>query len=164
MWPFLEHPLCCCSEAISCATAAPDRPTKPDSFTAVTKNPRQWHAGFAEAGTANDRAMHIRLGATTALIHGTQPGSFGSLTGHCAGGSTFSHPNQVIRGTDDPALFQEGREGKFQCRIPLPQGSHQLPAAVCRHFRRQRGSATGRLLNQQCRDGGTRCGGRSRRR
>jgi len=44
----------------------------------------------------------------------------------CTGGSTFSHPNHVIQGTDDPALFQEGREGKSQCRIPVPPGNYQL--------------------------------------
>jgi hypothetical protein len=45
---------------------------------------------------------------------------------YCKGGSTFSHPNHEIQGTDDPALLQQGREGKFQCRIPAPPGSYQL--------------------------------------
>jgi hypothetical protein len=44
----------------------------------------------------------------------------------CSGGSTFAHPNREVQGTDDQIIFQEGREGKFQCRIPVPSGEYQL--------------------------------------
>jgi hypothetical protein len=44
----------------------------------------------------------------------------------CKGGTAFSHAMREIQGTDDPALFLEGREGKFQCRIRVPPGSYQL--------------------------------------
>jgi hypothetical protein len=45
---------------------------------------------------------------------------------YCKGGSNFSHPNHDIQGTDDPKLFQDGREGRFQCRIPVPPGNYEL--------------------------------------
>lgn len=44
----------------------------------------------------------------------------------CQGGSLFAHPGHEIQGTDDPAIFQQGREGKFQCKIPVPPGTYQL--------------------------------------
>jgi len=101
-----------------------ESPTKP-SFTAVTKSTAVAPA-FAEAvGAATDRAIRIRLGATT-HSYTDAAGQLWLADRYCTGGLTFSHPNQEIRGTDDPALFQEGREGKFQCRIPVPRGSYQL--------------------------------------
>jgi hypothetical protein len=45
---------------------------------------------------------------------------------YCQGGSLFAHPGHEIQGTDDPAIFQEGREGKFQCKIPAAPGTYQL--------------------------------------
>lgn len=45
---------------------------------------------------------------------------------YCKGGTTYSQPNQDVEGTDDPAIFREGREGKFECRIPAAPGSYQL--------------------------------------
>jgi malectin (di-glucose binding ER protein) len=45
---------------------------------------------------------------------------------YCQGGALFAHPGHEIQGTDDPAIFQEGREGKFQCRIPASPGKYQL--------------------------------------
>jgi len=45
---------------------------------------------------------------------------------YCQGGTLFAHPGHEIQGTDDPAIFQEGREGKFQCRIPASPGTYQL--------------------------------------
>jgi hypothetical protein len=76
-------------------------------------------------GTAPDGAIRIRFGASS--------NSYVDVAGHswradqyCKGGSTFSHPNREIQGTDDPALFHEGHEGKFQCRIPVPPGAYQL--------------------------------------
>jgi len=45
---------------------------------------------------------------------------------YCQGGALFNHPVHEIQGTDDPAIFQEGREGKFQCKIPMPPGTYQL--------------------------------------
>jgi hypothetical protein len=44
----------------------------------------------------------------------------------CQGGALFAHPGHEIQGTDDPVIFQEGREGKFQCKIPVPPGTYQL--------------------------------------
>jgi hypothetical protein len=45
---------------------------------------------------------------------------------YCQGGSQFAHPGHEIQGTDDPAIFQQGREGKFQCKFPVPSGTYQL--------------------------------------
>lgn len=99
-------------------------PTRPNSFTAVTKSAAVAPA-FAEAGAATDRALRIRWGAAS-RPYTDVAGQTWLADRYCTGGSIFSHPNHEIQGTDDPALFQEGREGKFQCRIPIPRGSYQL--------------------------------------
>jgi hypothetical protein len=96
-----------------------------NSFTAATKSGAVVPA-FAEAARpTTDRAIRIRWGAAT-HSYTDVAGQAWFADRYCVGGSTFWHPNQAIRGTDDPALFQEGREGKFQCRIPVPRGSYQL--------------------------------------
>jgi hypothetical protein len=46
--------------------------------------------------------------------------------GPCKGGTVFTHPGSEIQGTDDPKLFQEGREGRFHCVIPVAPGIYQL--------------------------------------
>lgn len=80
-------------------------------------------AGAAE--TVGERSLLIRFGPA--------PHSYVDASGqtwlsdqYCKGGTTFSHPMREIQGTDDPTLFLEGREGKFQCRIRVPPGSYQL--------------------------------------
>ena len=96
----------------------------PDSLvpaTAVSVGP-----GHAEpAVTAQDRVMRIRFGAG-ALPYVDVAGQRWSTDQYCKGGTTFAHPGHEIQGTDDPGLFQEGREGKFQCSIPVPPGAYQL--------------------------------------
>jgi Malectin domain len=77
------------------------------------------------AGAAADRAIRIRWGAAS-RSYTDVAGQVWVADRYCTGGSTFSHPNHEIQGTDDPALFQEGREGKFQCRIPVSPGSYEL--------------------------------------
>ena len=77
------------------------------------------------AMTARDRAMRIRFGSASKPYVDTA-GLIWSSDHYCKGGTTFAHPGHEIQGTDDPALFQEGREGKFQCRIPVPPGAYQL--------------------------------------
>jgi hypothetical protein len=100
-------------------------PTRPTSFTVVTKSAAVTPE-FAEAArVATDRDLRIRWGAAS-RPYTDVAGQIWLADRYCTGGSTFSHPNQEIQGTDDPALFQEGREGKFQCRIPVPRGSYQL--------------------------------------
>jgi hypothetical protein len=100
-------------------------PTRPTTYTAVTKSAAGAPAFAETAGVATDRAIRIRWGATT-HSYTDVAGQTWLADRYCNGGSTFSHPNQEIQGTDDPVLFQEGREGKFQCRIPVPRGSYQL--------------------------------------
>jgi hypothetical protein len=76
-------------------------------------------------GIAQDRTIRIRFGEST-HPYADVAGLTWRADQYCRGGATFSHPNHEIQGTDDPALFQEGREGKFQCRIPVPPGTYQL--------------------------------------
>jgi Malectin domain len=81
---------------------------------------------YAEAaGASADQAIRIRWGAAS-RSYTDVGGQVWVADRYCTGGSTFSHPNHEIQGTDDPALFQEGREGKFQCRIPVSPGSYEL--------------------------------------
>lgn len=75
--------------------------------------------------TASGSAIRIRFGATP-NIYTDVAGQTWHADQYCKGGTTFSRSNREIQGTDDPALFQEGREGKIQCRIPVPPGAYQL--------------------------------------
>jgi hypothetical protein len=77
------------------------------------------------AGAVQDRDMRIRFGDSSRAFVDVA-GETWRPDQYCKGGSTFSHPNHEIQGTDDPGLFEEGREGKFQCRIPVQPGSYQL--------------------------------------
>lgn len=77
------------------------------------------------AGTGSDRAIRIRFGSFS-RPYVDVAGQTWLSEPYCKGGNAFSHPNHEIQGTDDPALFEEGREGKFQCSIPVPRGSYQL--------------------------------------
>jgi hypothetical protein len=99
-------------------------PSRPDNLGSAGKSVAG-PTSVGVAGTGTDRAIRIRLGAV--------PRSYVDVAGqtwlsdpYCKGGSAFSHPNHEIQGTDDPALFLEGREGKFQCTIPVPRGSYQM--------------------------------------
>lgn len=83
------------------------------------------------SGSAGSAEM---VGEKSILIHfGPASHSYVDVSGqtwlsdqYCKGGTAFSHPMREIQGTDDPVLFLEGREGKFQCRIRVPPGSYQL--------------------------------------
>ena len=77
------------------------------------------------AGSTSDGTIRIRLGAVS-NHYVDVAGQTWFSDQYCKGGSAFSHPNHEIQGSDDPALFQQGREGRFQCRIPVPAGSYQL--------------------------------------
>ena len=91
----------------------------------LSAKPAAHTASREAAAVATDKGLRIRFGPalhpyTDAAGQTWLPDQF------CTGGSTYSHPNHEIQWTDDPALFQEGREGKSQCRIPVPPGSYQL--------------------------------------
>jgi hypothetical protein len=77
------------------------------------------------AAAAPDRSIRIRFGAN-ASPYLDVAGQTWTADQYCQGGSTFSHPNTEIQGTDDPSLFLNGRQGRFRCKIPAPQGSYQL--------------------------------------
>ena len=79
----------------------------------------------AAGGTPQDRAIRIHFGATSHSYLDVA-GQTWRIDKYCQGGSTFNHPDHEIQGTDDPALFREGREGSFQCRIPVASGNYQL--------------------------------------
>jgi hypothetical protein len=74
---------------------------------------------------APDRSIRIRFG-TNALSYLDVAGQTWTADQYCQGGSSFSHPNTEIQGTDDPSLFLNGRQGRFRCKIPAPPGSYQL--------------------------------------
>ena len=80
---------------------------------------------LAATGAAQDRSIRIRFGATP-HSYMDAAGQTWSADQYCKGGSTYFHPNREVQGTDDPALFLNGRQGKFQCKIPAPLGSYQL--------------------------------------
>ena len=83
-------------------------------------------AGVAEASqTVHDPTMRIRFGGDS-HPYTDVAGQTWQSDHYCTGGSAFSHPNHEIEGTDDQILFQEGREGKFQCRIPVTSGTYQI--------------------------------------
>jgi len=77
------------------------------------------------AGIAADKTLRIRFGPAS-RPYTDVAGQTWLADRFCTGGSTFSHSNHLIQGTDDSALFQEGREGQSQCRIPVPPGNYQL--------------------------------------
>jgi hypothetical protein len=91
--------------------------------------PAQEDAGAPAATPANgnalDRTLRIHFGATSHPYLDVA-GQTWRVDQYCHGGSTFSHLSHEIQGTDDPELFRAGREGKFQCRIPVPAGTYQL--------------------------------------
>jgi Malectin domain len=74
---------------------------------------------------ALSQAMRLRFGAAS-HPYVDAAGQTWSQAQFCKGGTTFAHPDHEIQGTDDPALFQAGLEGKSQCRIPAPPGTYQL--------------------------------------
>ncbi len=45
---------------------------------------------------------------------------------HCTGGTVFHHPDQIIFGTHDPTLFQNGRRSDFTCKFAAPPGAYEL--------------------------------------
>ncbi len=77
------------------------------------------------AAGSQDSAIRIRFGESKPA-YVDAAGQSWVTEQYCKGGSTFVHPNHDIQGTDDPAIFREGRKGKFQCRIPVPPGAYQL--------------------------------------
>ena len=102
----------------------PGMPAKPESLVPAAGTgggPRP----AEPAGTAQDRTIRIRFGAASHSYMDVA-GQTWSADQYCKGGSTFSHPNRDIQGTDDLPLFLNGRQGKFQCKIPAPPGSYQL--------------------------------------
>ena len=102
----------------------PDLPARFESAASMAKAAA--NSVFTEpAGMPPDRIFRIRWGAASHPYMDSAGQSWISDQ-FCTGGSVFSHPNHNIQGTDDPALFEAGREGKFQCRIPVAPGSYQL--------------------------------------
>jgi len=102
----------------------PSLPTQYGSTSLAPKSSSS-HASIEGTGTAGDGILRIRWSAAS-HPYTDVAGQFWVADRFCTGGSAFSHPDHNVQGTDDPALFQEGHEGKFQCRIPVPTGSYQL--------------------------------------
>jgi Malectin domain len=74
---------------------------------------------------ASDDVLRMRFGQSK-NIYIDAAGQEWLAEQYCVGGTPFAHSEHEIQGTDDPALFREGREGKFKCRIPAKSGIYQL--------------------------------------
>jgi Malectin domain len=104
---------------------------RPSGVTATSESPVSTAVALSGPGpaapvaAAQDRATRIRFGATT-HPYVDAAGQTWLRDTYCKGGTAFAHPGHEIQGTDDPVLFQEGREGKLQCIIPVPPGAYQL--------------------------------------
>jgi hypothetical protein len=86
-------------------------PTKPEMRTQQTNNsPEGWRL---LAGDAKEPMVDAA-------------GRSWAANRFCKGGSSFLNGKQMVRGTDDPAIFQQGRKGRFQCIIPVKPGAYQL--------------------------------------
>jgi hypothetical protein len=72
-----------------------------------------------------DAVMRFRFGASKRLYLDAA-GQPWIAEWYCQGGTPFVHAGREIQGTDDQEIYQEGREGKFQCRIPVRSGTYQL--------------------------------------
>ena len=44
----------------------------------------------------------------------------------CNGGEMFRRPDREVSGYRDSSLFQVGRSGQFQCKVPVPTGKYEL--------------------------------------
>ncbi len=44
----------------------------------------------------------------------------------CTGGHSFERTMPEVQGSDDPALFAQGREGRFECRVPASDGTYEV--------------------------------------
>jgi hypothetical protein len=76
-------------------------------------------------GFKQDLIVRLRFGASKRLYLDAA-GQPWITERYCQGGTAFVHAGHEIQGTDDPEIFQEGREGKFQCRIPVRPGIYQV--------------------------------------
>jgi len=88
-------------------------------------HPAKFGSPAISQGTGQDAVMRIRFGKNE-RPYIDAAGQPWAAEKYCLGGALFAHPDHEIQGTDDPAIFQEGREGKFQCKIPVPPGRYQL--------------------------------------
>jgi hypothetical protein len=101
---------------LACLTIYMVRQRRPALASSVANPP---------AGTAPDPIMRLRFGESKAS-YVDAAGQSWTTEHYCKGGSTFASPDADVEGTDDPAIFREGRKGKFQCRIPVSPGNYQL--------------------------------------
>ncbi|AXC12584.1 Adenylate cyclase [Acidisarcina polymorpha] len=82
-------------------------------------------AASASVVSEADSLMRIRFGSST-TPYVDAAGQSWINEHYCKGGTTFNHSGHDIQGTDDLAIFREGRKGKFQCRIPVAPGIYKL--------------------------------------
>lgn len=102
----------------------------PNSHTLAT---RRASLASVSAGRGDLQPLAIAPDIPLRLLFGAPPLAYTDTAGRvwntstdCEGGTAFAHADQEIRGTDDPVLYQQGREGRFHCRIPAPPGIYQL--------------------------------------
>jgi Malectin domain len=86
---------------------------------------RSWSDATPPLAPAQDATLRIYFGANR-HPYTDIAGQTWVADQFCTGGRTFSLPPREVQGTDNPALFENGREGKFSCRIPVRPGAYQL--------------------------------------
>jgi hypothetical protein len=83
-------------------------------------------------GSLNVKAAAVSDEGAIRILAGDRPGDYVDKAGHIwqtdrffTGGQSFSRPHTILR-TQDPEIFQTGREGQFAYEIPLQPGVYQL--------------------------------------
>lgn len=128
LWPLLGTGLL--FAVLACVVVRfgfPHRPAEPALTERASLFARQTErrGGSRVAGESQSSAVRLLFGDRPEP-YTDSAGRVWSADGACEGGTTFVHADQEIRGTDDPGLFQQGREGRFHCRIPAAAGAYQM--------------------------------------
>lgn len=91
-----------------------------------------WRYGFARAAMVKAPASVATEAGAVRILAGDRPGDYIDKAGRAwqtdryfTGGRPFYRPHAIAR-TQDPEIFQSGREGNFAYEIPLKPGVYQL--------------------------------------
>lgn len=91
-----------------------------------------WRYGTARAAVAKTPAASLPEAGAVRILAGDRPADYTDKAGrvwltdrYFNGGHSFHRPHPIAR-TQDPEIFQTGREGQFAYEIPLKAGIYQL--------------------------------------
>jgi Malectin domain len=87
---------------------------------AVSPHPFEASALIIPAGQA------FYYHASDGPVYTDQSGTLWQPLPGCNGGEMFHRPDREISGYRDSSLFQDGRSGQFQCKVPVPAGKYEL--------------------------------------